>query len=125
MPEVHVHTTEGCTPEQKHALVKIIADQVAKILSVRPEAVMVSIIEMKPVTRDGAQVPQTQGLRATRLQEIVAEIRMCFADPAFSAQALSRRLGVSARYLQLLLTETGGASPTACSNCGCSAPARW
>ena len=50
-----------------------------------------------------------RGLRAARLREVVAEIRAGFADPAFSAQHLARKLGVSARYIQDLLQETGSA----------------
>jgi AraC-like DNA-binding protein len=107
MPEVHVHTDAECTAEQRHALMKVIADEVVKILSVRPEAVMVSIIETKPITRLGAEVAQVPAIRAARLQEIVTEIRRSFCDPAFSLKTLSRRLGISGRYLQTLLHETG------------------
>jgi AraC-like DNA-binding protein len=107
MPEVHVHTDAECTAEQRHALMKVITDEVVKILSVRPEAVMVSIIEAKLITREGAEIPQVPGIRAARLQEIVSEIRRSFSDPAFSPQTLSRRLGVSARYVQNRLRDTG------------------
>jgi transcriptional regulator GlxA family with amidase domain len=46
-------------------------------------------------------------LRAARLQEIVAEIRAGFADPEFSVQSLAGNLGLTPRYIQDLLQETG------------------
>jgi len=48
-----------------------------------------------------------RGLRAARLHEVIAEIRAGFADPAFSAQSLARKVGVTTRYIQDLLHETG------------------
>jgi AraC-like DNA-binding protein len=57
--------------------------------------------------RDAAEVARTRGLRAARLQEIVAEIKAGFADPAFSPAALALKLGLSARYIQALLQESG------------------
>jgi AraC-like DNA-binding protein len=57
--------------------------------------------------RDAAEVARLRGLRAARLQEIVAEIRAGFADPAFSPAALALKLGLSARYIQALLHESG------------------
>lgn len=59
--------------------------------------------------RDAAAIASMRGPRAARLREVVAEIRAGFADPAFSAQHLARKLGVSARYIQDLLQETGSA----------------
>jgi AraC-like DNA-binding protein len=56
---------------------------------------------------DQAEVARARGLRAARLQEILAEIRAGFADPAFTVQSTALRLGLSARYLQDLLSETG------------------
>jgi AraC-like DNA-binding protein len=56
---------------------------------------------------DAAELARMRGLRAARLQAIVAEIRTCFADPAFSPQHVARRLQLSARYVQNLLHETG------------------
>ena len=48
-----------------------------------------------------------RGLRASRTQEIIAEIDRRFADPGFSIGQVARRLGLSPRYLQDLLQETG------------------
>jgi AraC-like DNA-binding protein len=44
---------------------------------------------------------------AHRRSEALAAIESGFADPAFSPDDIARRLGVSARYIQNLLHETG------------------
>ena len=48
-----------------------------------------------------------RGLRAARLHEVIAEIHTGFADPAFSPQSLAGKVGVTTRYIQDLLHETG------------------
>jgi AraC-like DNA-binding protein len=58
-------------------------------------------------TRDAAAAAEGRGLRAARLREALATIESGFADPAFSPDDVARRLGVSARYIQTLLHETG------------------
>jgi AraC-like DNA-binding protein len=58
-------------------------------------------------TRDGAAVAHARGLRAARLREALVAIEGGFTDPAFSTDAIARRLGVSPRYVQNLLYETG------------------
>jgi 4-oxalocrotonate tautomerase len=45
MPEIYVHAVEGRTIDQKRALVKDITDAVVKNFKVKPEAVMVQIME--------------------------------------------------------------------------------
>jgi AraC-like DNA-binding protein len=57
--------------------------------------------------RERAETARMRGLRAARLQQIIAEIGIGFADPAFSVQHLARKLGLRARYVQALLQETG------------------
>jgi AraC-like DNA-binding protein len=57
--------------------------------------------------RDATELVRMRGPRAARVREIVAEIRAGFADPAFSAQHLARKLGVTTRYIQGLLQEAG------------------
>jgi AraC-like DNA-binding protein len=57
--------------------------------------------------REASEIARMRGLRAARLREVIAEIRAGFADPGFSAERLSRKLGVTARYIQDLLQETG------------------
>jgi AraC-like DNA-binding protein len=58
-------------------------------------------------TRDGARWARGRGVRAARLLEIAAEIRARFADPAFSPSAMAAKLGLTPRYVQELLSETG------------------
>jgi AraC-like DNA-binding protein len=57
--------------------------------------------------RDVAEIAQMRGLRAVRLQEILRAIKENYAKPAFGAQSAARQLGVSARYVNDLLHETG------------------
>jgi 4-oxalocrotonate tautomerase len=45
MPEVYVHAVEGRSLEQKRALVKDITEAVVKHFKVKPEQVMVQIME--------------------------------------------------------------------------------
>jgi AraC-like DNA-binding protein len=59
------------------------------------------------VGRDETDIMRMRGLRAARLHEIVAEIRAGFADPEFSVQALASKIGLTTRYIQDLLQETG------------------
>jgi AraC-like DNA-binding protein len=56
---------------------------------------------------DAAELARVRGLRAARLQQIIAEIRANFSDPAFSTHTLAGKLGVTQRYVQRLLYETG------------------
>jgi AraC-like DNA-binding protein len=57
-------------------------------------------------TREAGEIAQ-RGLRAGRLNALLAEINAGFADPSFSAPAVARRLRMSIRYLYDLLHETG------------------
>jgi AraC-like DNA-binding protein len=56
---------------------------------------------------DLAVLARMRGLRAARRHEIVKEIRARFADPEFSAQKLAEHMGVTDRYVQDLLHESG------------------
>jgi AraC-like DNA-binding protein len=56
---------------------------------------------------DSSEIAQMRGLRAVRLQEALAEINRSFADPNFSPAAMAAKLGLSQRYIQDLLQETG------------------
>ena len=49
----------------------------------------------------------TRGLRAMRLHDILAAIKSGFHDPAFSSQSVAQRLGLSRRYVNDLLAESG------------------
>jgi AraC-like DNA-binding protein len=57
--------------------------------------------------RDVAEIARMRGLRAARLQAVVRKIKESFADPACSPQRVALMLGLSARYVQDLLQETG------------------
>jgi AraC-like DNA-binding protein len=57
--------------------------------------------------RDDAHVAQMRGLRAARLQEVLAAINTGFAKPGFAVRDVARKLGVSPRYVNALLHETG------------------
>ncbi|MBM3545209.1 MAG: helix-turn-helix domain-containing protein [Alphaproteobacteria bacterium] len=56
---------------------------------------------------DAAEVARMHGLRAARLREILSKIRQRFADPAFSSEEVAGSLGLSQRYINDLLHETG------------------
>jgi AraC-like DNA-binding protein len=56
---------------------------------------------------DAAEIARSRGLRAARIHDIVADINARFADQALSPHAVALRLGVSPRYVQDLLQETG------------------
>jgi AraC-like DNA-binding protein len=58
-------------------------------------------------SRDDSDLARQRGLRAARLQEVLAKIRASFADPAFSSERVARELGVTSRYVNKLLYETG------------------
>ena len=58
-------------------------------------------------TREAAEIIKDRGVRAARLQGIVAEIKQRFADPRLSPAAVAGQLQVSPRYVQDLLHETG------------------
>lgn len=56
---------------------------------------------------DSAELATGRGLRAARLQDVIANIRARFADASFSPSELARNLGLSPRYVQELLQQTG------------------
>jgi AraC-like DNA-binding protein len=58
-------------------------------------------------TSEAGEIANGRGLRAARLQTILAEIRAHFAEPGFSPGHVASRLGVSPRYVQDVLHDTG------------------
>jgi AraC-like DNA-binding protein len=56
---------------------------------------------------DAAEIAIGRGLRAARLREALAVIEARFADPALSTEMVARALGLSRRYLNTLLLESG------------------
>jgi AraC-like DNA-binding protein len=57
--------------------------------------------------RDAEEIARMRGLRSARAREILVEISSGFADPAFSPSVVGAKLGLSARYIQDLLQESG------------------
>lgn len=57
--------------------------------------------------RDDAYLAGERGLAAARLQDILIIIGQGFADPGFAAAGVARRLGVSTRYVNALVHDTG------------------
>lgn len=58
-------------------------------------------------SRDASELARMRGLRAARMRAVLTEIRKQFTDPACSPQQVALRLGLSARYVQDLMQETG------------------
>jgi AraC-like DNA-binding protein len=58
-------------------------------------------------TGDASEIARRHGVRAARLQAIESEIAKNFANADLSADAVAARLGVTPRYVHLLLEETG------------------
>ncbi|RFB98536.1 hypothetical protein B5K08_02415 [Rhizobium leguminosarum bv. trifolii] len=56
---------------------------------------------------DEAERAGLTGLRAARLEAVLARIRTDFANPELSAEFIGRKLDLSARYIQDLLAATG------------------
>lgn len=54
-----------------------------------------------------AEIAAGRGLRAARLREALAIIEARFADPSLSTDMVARALGLSRRYLNTLLLESG------------------
>ena len=57
--------------------------------------------------RDAAEIAEMRGLRAARAQEVLAEIKTGIANPGFSPGMVAQKLGLSPRYIQELLQQTG------------------
>ncbi|MFI0843494.1 AraC family transcriptional regulator [Mesorhizobium sp. IMUNJ 23232] len=56
---------------------------------------------------DSADLARMRGLRAARLEDVFALIRKHYADPEFSTAHVARKLGLTPRYVNDLLQETG------------------
>lgn len=69
MPEIYVHAVEGRNLDQKRALVKDITEAVVKHFKVKPEAVMVQIMESPKDFESQGRLPlqrPSPGLTAAR-----------------------------------------------------------
>jgi len=58
-------------------------------------------------TVEAANIVMERGVKAARLQAILAEVARCFSDPNFDLDKLAGALGMSRRYVQKLLEGTG------------------
>ncbi len=58
-------------------------------------------------TSEAGEIANGRGLRAARLQTILAEIRAHFSEPGFSPGDVASKLDVSPRYVQDVLHDTG------------------
>ncbi|HEY4201412.1 MAG TPA: helix-turn-helix domain-containing protein [Devosiaceae bacterium] len=56
---------------------------------------------------EAAEMAGMRGIRVARLQAVLSKIRSGFTDPLISAQSVGDSLGLSERYVHLLLQETG------------------
>jgi AraC-like DNA-binding protein len=57
--------------------------------------------------RDASETGGLDGVRAARRQAVLAEIKANFSRPAFSPRDVASKLGLSPRYIQTLLHESG------------------
>jgi AraC-like DNA-binding protein len=77
-------------------------------LAAHVETTLVDLVALAlGANRDAAQIAQMRGLRAARLREILAAIQGGFAEPDFAVRGVARKVGVSPRYVNDLLHETG------------------
>jgi AraC-like DNA-binding protein len=58
-------------------------------------------------TAEAAEIVAKRGVKAARVRAILAEIARRFGDPDFHLDNVARTLGLSRRYVQQLLQETG------------------
>ena len=58
-------------------------------------------------TAEAANLVTERGVKAARLQAILAEVARCFSDPNFDLDNVAGALGMSRRYVQKLLEGTG------------------
>ena len=58
-------------------------------------------------TAEAAEIIAKRGVKAARLRAVVAEIARRFSEPDFDLDDIVGRLGLSRRYIQQLLEETG------------------
>ena len=57
--------------------------------------------------RNGRHLIEGRGVKASRLQTILDDIAQHYLDAGLSAEAVAARLGLTARYIHLLLEDTG------------------
>lgn len=72
------------------------------------ESTLVDLLALALGARgEPAEIATMRGLRAIRLHDILSAIKTGFADPGFSSQSVAQKLGLSRRYVNDLLAESG------------------
>ncbi len=71
------------------------------------EHIAATLIDLAALALGARHETAGRGLRAARVREIVAQIRVGFADPSFSPRQVAQTLGVAQRTVQDLLQRTG------------------
>ena len=89
--EILQDTSALATPQLQHVVATHVYDLLALALG---------------ATHEAAEIANGRGLRAARLQAILAEIKARFTDPRFSPVHVAKVIGVSPRYVQDLLHHT-------------------
>ena len=92
MPEIYVHAVEGRTIDQKRALVKDITDAVVRNFKVKPEAVMVEIVECS-----GSPRPRAASCSATSRRARQATVAPRFNPPLPGVAPASARCAAGGR----------------------------
>lgn len=92
MLETHFRSADPIDAQASEAFGRYLADIVALQLG---------------ANRDGGDEIAKRGLMAARRQLVLEKIQQCAADPAFNANVVAGELGVTRRYVNLLLEETG------------------
>src|SRR5262249_42196532 len=89
--EILQDTSALATPQLQH----VVATHVYDLLALAVGA-----------THEAAEIANGRGLRAARLQAVLAEIKAHFTEPKFSPVHVAKVIGVSPRYVQDLLHHT-------------------
>src|SRR5262245_5417094 len=89
--EILQDTSALATPQLQH----VVATHVYDLLALAVGA-----------THEAAEIANGRGLRAARVQAILAEIKAHFTEPKFSPAHVAKVIGVSPRYVQDLLHDT-------------------
>jgi AraC-like DNA-binding protein len=77
-------------------------------LTARVRRILLDLVALALGTgHDAAHLAHQRGLRAARTNAVLAAIREGFAQPAFSPHEVASRLGLSVRYIQDLMQQTG------------------
>ena len=71
------------------------------------ETTVMDLLALMLGAEEAAHIAAGRGLRAVRLQEILAQVKARFTEPDFSSEHVATSLGISQRYVNKLLFESG------------------